>query len=88
MKLPMRISSLGPDNQEKEILTVDISEEDVKQLKIGEKIELLVKGSIGMLQIPPDGTSKDNPPRMWIRVESKTVKGLNVFAKLAQDNED
>ena len=84
----MTISELDDDGGLKEILTVEISESEVKELNVGQVITVTIKGSVGMLQVPPDGTTEAEPPLLGIRVESKTIKGSNVFAELSADDDD
>ena len=70
-----------------ETITVEITNSDVKNLNVGQKVEVLVKGSVGMLQIPPEGPSKERPALVGVRVTDKEVKGLNQFAKMVEDDE-
>jgi hypothetical protein len=83
------LMEMGPEGSDHtETLTVDLDEDQIKQLRIGEKITLTVKGSVGMLQVPPEGTSENDPPILGIRVTSKSVEGSNVFADLVEDNDE
>lgn len=75
------------DDDFPETMTIDISEEDIKALRVGQRIEIVIKGSVGMLQIPPEGTSDGGPPMMGVRVSSKTVSKKNVFADLAEEDD-
>ncbi len=81
----VKMHEVDEEGKRQEAMVLDISEADVKQLKIGQKIEVMIEGSVGMLSVPPDGVSKDMPPELGLRVSSKKVKGLNEFADLAED---
>lgn len=76
------------DEKRRETLTVDLPAEQISKLKVGQQIELLVKGSVGMLQVPPNGESSDRSSSVGIRVTSKTVKGLNTFEQLAATDDE
>ena len=82
------LMEMGTDGDDTETLTVDLTSSQIKKLRIGEKITLTVKGSVGMLQVPPEGTSEHAPPILGIRVSSKTIIGSNVFADLAEDDDE
>lgn len=84
----MTLRELDSDDKPTEAMVLDISVEDVKALKIGQEIEVTIKGSVGMLSVPPDGVSEHAPPELGIRVASKTIQGKNVFADLAEDEDD
>jgi hypothetical protein len=71
-----------------ETMTVDIDEDEVKRLKVGQKLELLVKGTVGMLQVPPDGVSGGNPAMMGIKVSSKKLRGLSQVDEMLNEDED
>ena len=83
-----RLGEIGEDSEFREAMEIDISDEEVKKLVIGQKIEVTIKGSVGMLQVPPDGSSEGNPATLGIRVDSKTVKGKNAFEELAEEEDD
>ena len=74
----LHLTELDEDFNPREAMEIDISDEEVKKLTIGQKIEVVIKGSVGMLQVPPDGSSESNPATLGIRVDSKAVKGKNV----------
>lgn len=84
----MPISELDDKGNLKEAITVEITEEEIKELRIGQKIEVTITGSVGMLQVPSDGSSKEEPPLLGIRVTGKKVEGLNAFAELARDDDE
>ncbi len=71
-----------------ETIVLDLSDKEVKKFKIGEKIVITIKGSVGMLSVPPQGSSKEFPSEMGIRMESKSIQGSNEFAELAEDGDD
>lgn len=71
-----------------ETLTLDITEDMVKKLNIGEKVEIILKGSIGMLQVPPEGTTEFDGPMLGLRLTSKKIIPSNKFADLASDDDD
>ncbi len=81
------LGEMGEDDKFREAMEIDISDEQVGALKIGQKIEVIIKGSVGMLQVPPDGSSEGNPATLGIRVDSKTIKEKNVFEELSEDEE-
>lgn len=82
------IKELDSDGEFQETLTIDLTPEVISDFRIGQKIEVTIKGSVGMLSVPPDGASEDFPPDMGIRVESKSIKLLDEFADLIDDDED
>lgn len=84
----MTIGELGDDGKLKEALTIEVSESEVKEFRVGQVITVTIKGSVGMLQVPPDGTTDADPPLLGIRVDSKSIKGSNVFAELSADDDE
>ena len=82
----MKLSEVGPDGQSTETMTIEISERQIKQLRIGQRVEVTLKGSIGMLEVPPDGVTPDDPPLLGLLISSKKVVPENAFAQLAADD--
>ena len=82
------LREMGDDDKPRETMTVEISEEEVAKLKIGQAVEVNIKGSVGMLQVPPDGVSEGDPPLLGIRVSSKSVRGKNEFEDLFADEDE
>lgn len=83
-----RLGELDEDEKFREAMEIEISDEQVGELKVGQKITVTIEGSVGMLQVPPDGSSEDNPATLGIRVDSKTVRGKNAFEELSEDTEE
>ena len=71
-----------------ETIILDMSDEEIGKLRVGQKVEIVIKGSVGMLRVPPEGSSEEFPAEMGIRMTSKTIKGFNEFAELAEDAEE
>lgn len=72
------------------IVSMDISEKDVKKLKIGQTVELTVVGVVGRLEVPPDG---EGDPRISIRINSTEIAVLSNdqtagIRSLARDKDD
>lgn len=86
---PTKLSELREGSDHTETIVMDLTDEEVKKFKIGEKIVITIKGSVGMLSVPPEGSSEDSPAEMGVRMTSKEIVGSNVFAELAEeDSED
>lgn len=83
----MEIAGVGDDDS-KQAFSLDIDEETIQKLRLGEKISLSVEGSVGLLEIPPDGLREGEKPMLGVRVDSVKVEGSNEFADLAGDEED
>ena len=75
-------------SEHREALEIDLTDEQVGNLKVGQKIVVTIKGSVGMIGVPPEGSSKHSPAFLGIRVGSKEVKGTNMFEELAADDEE
>ena len=71
-----------------ETIMLDLTDAEVKKFKIGEKITITIKGSVGLLSVPPDGSSKDFPAEIGIRMTDKKIVGSNEFAELAEDADE
>jgi len=69
-------------------VTLDLSDEEIKKFKIGQKIEVTIRGSVGMLQVPPQGSSDEDPAIMGIRMTGQKIKRFNEFAELAEDEDE
>ena len=83
----LMLREMGEDESFREAMTVEISEEQVQELKIGQRVTVTIEGSVGMLQIPPEGASESDPPLLGIRVSEKSVQGKNDFEALSEDAE-
>lgn len=86
--MSIHLHELSDGSDAPETITLDMSDEAIKKLKIGQKVQITIKGSVGMLQVPPNGSSVDDPALMGIRMTSKDIKGFNEFAELSEDTED
>lgn len=86
--MALHISELHEGSDHPETILLDLTDEEVKKFKIGQKIVVTIKGSVGMLSVPPQGSSKDMPADMGIRITDRSIKGLNVFAELAENGDE
>lgn len=86
--MSLHISELVEGSDHPETIVLDLTDEEVKSFKIGQKIVVTIKGSVGMLSVPPEGSSKELPADMGIRITDRSIKGLNVFAELAEDADE
>lgn len=86
--MAVHLHELSEGSDSPEIVTLDMSDEEIGKLRIGQKVEIVIKGSVGLLQVPPQGSSADDPALMGVRMTSKTIKGFNEFAELAEDAEE
>lgn len=84
---PHTLMEIGADDG-KEAITVELTKKEIKQFKIGEKITITLKGSVGLLEIPPGGATDNMPPTLGIRIDSKKVEGSNMFAELSADEDE
>lgn len=82
----LKIHEVDEDGKHQEAMVVDVSEADVKKLKVGEKVEVKISGTVGMLSVPPDGVDESSSAELGIKVKSKKVTGSNEFADLAEDD--
>lgn len=86
--MALHITELVEGSDTPETIVLDLTDEDVKKFKIGQKVVVTIKGSVGMLSVPPQGSSEEFPSEMGIRMTSKTIVGSNVFAELAEDDDE
>ena len=86
--MALHLHELSENSDVPETITLDMTDEEIGKLRIGQKIEIVIKGSVGMLQVPPQGSSADDPALMGIRMTSKTINRSNEFAELAEENDD
>ena len=84
----VKVGELDSDSKFREAMEFDVTDEQVKSFTIGEKVEVIIKGSVGLLQVPPDGSSKMFPSSLGLRVTSKKIVSQNAFEKLAEEDED
>jgi hypothetical protein len=84
----LHITELTEGSDTPETIVLDLTDAEVKKFKVGQKITVTIKGSVGMLSVPPQGSSKDFPAEMGIRMTDKTIRGSNVFAELSEDHEE
>lgn len=56
-----------------DIEVLDISEKDIKKLKIGQYVEVMICGVVGRLSIPPTGGT----PSVGLRVDKRSVNIIN-----------
>lgn len=93
MAIGLRGSGDAEDAPPKETITLDVTEQQVKQFKVGQKVTVTVKGTVGHLSVPRyDNPTPDNPPTMGIKVDSKTINGKSTqqqgIEDLATDNDE
>ena len=90
MSSVIEIDSMGDDGMaEIDTQRFDVTESDIKKLKIGQYVEVTVCGVVGNLSIPPMG----GQPSMHLRVDTRKVtiissaqeKGIR---SLADDGDD
>ena len=86
--MAIQLHELAEGSDTPETIILDMSDESIKKLRVGQKVEIVIKGSVGMLRVPPEGSSEEFPSEMGIRMTSKTIKGFNEFAELAEDAEE
>lgn len=86
--MALHLSELHEGSDRPETITLDLTDEEVKAFNIGQKVVVTIKGSVGMLSVPPQGSSKEVPADMGIRITDRSIKGLNVFAELAEDESE
>lgn len=86
--MSIHLQELTDGSDAPETITLDLSDEEVKKFRVGQKVKITIKGSVGMLQVPPNGSSVDDPALMGIRMTSKDIQGFNEFAELAEDAEE
>lgn len=83
--MALHLHELREGSSHPETVTLDLSDEEVKKFRVGQKIEITIRGSVGMLQVPPQGSSDEDPAMMGVRMTGKVIKGFNEFAELAED---
>ena len=86
--MALHIGELRENSDHPETIVLDLTDEEVKAFKIGQKIVVTIKGSVGMLNVPPQGSSEDMPAELGIRITDQSIKGLNAFAELAEDEDE
>ena len=85
--MTVHLSELHEGSDRPETIVLDLTDKEIKEFKVGEKVTITIKGSVGMLRVPPEGSSEEFPAEMGIRMTSKEIEGSNVFAKLAEDED-
>ena len=86
--MALHLSELAAGSDVPETIVLDLTDDEVKTFKVGQKVVVTIKGSVGMLSVPPQGSSKEIPADMGIRITDRSIKGLNVFAELSEDAEE
>ena len=86
--MALHLSELHEGSDRPETIVLDLTDEQVKAFKIGQKIVVTIKGSVGMLNVSPQGSSEENPAELGIRITDRSINGLNVFAELAEDEDE
>lgn len=86
--MALHLSELVEGSSHPETIVLDLSDEEVKKFKVGQKIVVTIKGSVGMLSVPPQGSSKEMPADMGIRITDRSIRGMSVFAELAEDADE
>ena len=86
--MALHLSELHEGSDKPEVVVLDLTDEEIKKFKVGEKITVTIKGSVGMLEVPPDGSSEEFPAIMGVRMTSKKIVGSNEFAELAADEDE
>lgn len=86
--MTLHLGELHEDSDKPEAMVFDITDDEVKRFKVGQMVTITIKGSVGLLQVPPDGSSKEFPAEMGVRMVEKKIVGSNVFADLAEDSDD
>lgn len=81
-----QLMELSKGSHEASPIVLDVSDKEIKKFKIGEKVTVIIKGSVGMLSVPPKGSSEHFPAEIGIRMTSKKIEGSNVFTELAEDD--
>lgn len=86
--MSLHLGELHEGSDKPETVVLDLSDDEIKKFRIGQKITITIKGSVGMLQVPPDGSSKEYPAEMGVRMTDKKIVGSNQFAELAEDDDE
>ena len=86
--MTLHLSELLAGSDTPETIVLDLTDDEVKTFKVGQKVVVTIKGSVGMLSVPPQGSSKEVPADMGIRITDRSIKGLNEFAELAEDADE
>ena len=85
--MTVHLSELREGSDHPEVVVLDLTDEEIKKFKVGQKITITIKGSVGMLRVPPEGSSEEFPAEMGVRMTSKKIVGSNEFAELAEDED-
>lgn len=84
----LHLGELREGSDRPEVVVLDLSDEEIKKFRVGQKIVITIKGSVGMLQVPPGGSSNEFPAEMGVRMTDKKIVGSNEFAELAEDDDE
>lgn len=84
----LHLKELHEGSDQPETVVLDITDAEVKKFNVGQKITITIEGSVGMLNVPPEGSSKEFPAEIGVRMTSKKIEGHNAFAKLAEDDDE
>lgn len=83
MSIPASMHEMSrPEN-----VTIDVTEAQISKYKVGQKIEMVIKGTVQEIRMPSTIDSKWDKPSIRIEVNSKDVKGNNEYEKMAMDDE-
>lgn len=86
--MPLRLAELAEGSDRPETIVLDLTDKEVKEFRVGQKITITIEGSVGMLQVPPQGSSAEMPAELGVRITKRSIVGSNAFAELAEDEED
>lgn len=83
------VIDIGGGGSEMDLAVLDITEKDIKKLKVGQYIEVRICGTVGMLDVSPSG----DQPSVGMKVDTREVtvmsndqeKGIR---SLADDNDE
>lgn len=55
-------------------IVLDIDEKEIVKLKIGQTVEVKLCGVVGKLEVPPEGVSEYEKPRLGLRIHSRDIR--------------
>ncbi|MFQ5741986.1 MAG: hypothetical protein ACE5HV_00175 [Acidobacteriota bacterium] len=86
--MALHLAEMHEGSHRPEAIVLELSDEEIKKFKVGQKVTVTIQGSVGMLQVPPDGSSEEFPAEMGVRMTDKKIVGSNEFAELSEDGEE
>lgn len=84
----LNLGELHEGSEHPETIVLELTDEEIVKFRVGQKIEITIRGSVGLLSVPPQGSSEEEPAELGVRITDRKIKSFNEFAELAEDEDE